>query len=72
MAVVEGTGACPLGKAPLEVMEMIFGQLNFPDLPAVIYASKWLKVCAYRASQCVHFLICSLLFVHQSTGVNSI
>lgn len=38
------TDACPLRKAPFEVMEMIFGQLNLPDLPVVVRVSKWIKV----------------------------
>jgi hypothetical protein len=38
------TDACPLRKTPFEVMEMIFGGLNFPDLSAFVGASWWIKV----------------------------
>jgi hypothetical protein len=38
------TGACPLRKIPLEVMETIFGHLNFPDLFAVLVVSDWIQV----------------------------
>ena len=50
LEVATTTGVCPFAKTPPEVMEMIFGKVNFPDLPAVIHVSKWIKVCQ---SMCV-------------------
>ena len=38
------TDACPMRKTPPEVLEMIFGLLNFPDLRTMLYVSKWIKV----------------------------
>lgn len=44
------SNAGPFAKAPLEVMEMIFGRLNFPDLASFVRVSKWTRVP--RLSMC--------------------
>lgn len=64
------TVACPLRKAPFEIMEMIFGRLNFPDLRAVIFISKWIEVS--RHSHYVQVVIYSLLFSFQNIRVKSV
>ena len=61
--------APPLLKTPFEVLQMIFGLLNFPDLRAMILVSKSIYVSSRL--DCT-FLICSLLFSRQATRVNSI
>jgi len=61
LEVTTTTSACLIRKTPPEVMEMISGRLNFPDIPAVVHVSKWMKV--YHASQCVHFVILQSAFL---------
>lgn len=58
LQITTTTDACSLRKILLEIMEMIFGLLNFPDLRAVIRVSKWIKVL--HQSQCVQVVPCSL------------
>jgi hypothetical protein len=39
---------CPLRETPLEIMEMIFGNVHFSDLEDLLLAAKWIRVNPFR------------------------